>query len=256
MSWLITNLIAALLLPPLNILLLAAGGGWLLSRRPRLGKALLATAFALLWLLSTPWLAEGGLSWLESRVPPLGKQPAEAIVVLGGGSYFQAPEWDGQNTVSRDTLLRLRYAAHLQRQTGQPILVSGGAPLGNGDSEAAQMQQVLTQELHVPVRWQETRSRNTYENALLSAPILHAAGIRRIYLVSHAWHLPRAVAIFQRAGFEVVPAPTAFTTRYDTTLLTFLPSAEALEKSRIVGHELIGLGWYWLRGIRQSGSGT
>ncbi|HSM98747.1 MAG TPA: ElyC/SanA/YdcF family protein, partial [Gallionella sp.] len=65
-----------------------------------------------------------------------------------------------------------------------------------------------------------------------------------IYLVTHAWHMPRSAEIFRRAGFEVVEAPTAYTTRYRTDLLSFLPQAGSLYGSRIFMHEVIGLLWY------------
>jgi uncharacterized SAM-binding protein YcdF (DUF218 family) len=59
--------------------------------------------------------------------------------------------------------------------------------------------------------------------------------------------MPRAADIFRRAGFEVVEAPTAFTTRYRTDLLTFLPRASAMYESKIFVHEVIGLAWYRLK---------
>ncbi len=246
MSWFLTNLIAALLLPPFNLLLLLVVGMLALKRRPKLGRGLLVSGIALLWLSATPYFAEGALHWLGKEVQPVGHASAEAIVILGGGSYFHPPEY-AQDTVSRETLLRVRYGAMLHRQTGKPILVTGGAPLGNAGSEGQQMQAVLQHEFQVPVRWTETTSRNTLENAQHSAQLLHAAGIKRIYLVSHAWHLPRAIPVFQQAGFEVIPAPTAYTTRYQTNLLTFLPNTDALQKSKIFSHEIIGLIWYRLK---------
>lgn len=59
--------------------------------------------------------------------------------------------------------------------------------------------------------------------------------------------MPRAAAIFRKVGFEVIEAPTAFTTRYQINLLTFLPQAESLRDSKIVIHEAIGLLWYQLK---------
>ena len=69
-------------------------------------------------------------------------------------------------------------------------------------------------------------------------------GIKKIYLITHAWHMPRAADVFRRAGFEVVEAPTAFTTRYQTDLLAFLPRADSLMDSKIFVHEVIGLLFY------------
>ena len=249
MSWLLTNAIAALLLPPLSLLLLLALGLFLLYRRRRFAWPLIAATFALLWLASTPHVADGGLHLLESRTAPLGEQQADAIVILGNGSYFHAPEYGGQDTVSEGALLRLRYGARLHRATGKPILLTGGKPLGNSLSEAAQMKDALERDFGVPVRWTEGDSANTYENARYSFRILQQAGIRKIYLVTHAWHMSRAADAFRRAGFEVVEAPTAFSTRYRTDLLAFLPSGDAMRDSSIFMHELIGLLWYRVRSI-------
>ncbi|MCK9200461.1 MAG: YdcF family protein [Gallionella sp.] len=249
MSWFVTNTIAALLLPPLSLLLLLVLGLFLAYRRRKFGWPLIVAAFALLWLASTPYVAEGGLHLLEARTTPLDKQDADAIVILGSGTYFRAPEYGGQDTVSEAALLRLRYGARLHRETGKPILVTGGKPLGNALSEAQQMKAALEQDFRVPVRWTEEASDNTYENAYRSRQMLQAQDIRRIYLVTHAWHMPRAAEVFRRAGFEVVEAPMAFTTRYRTDLLAFLPRADSLRDSRIFVHELIGLLWYRVRSI-------
>jgi uncharacterized SAM-binding protein YcdF (DUF218 family) len=248
MAWFLTNLLSAFLLPPLNLLLLGATGVLLWHKRPRLAQICVTTSLVLLWLLSTPYVAEGMLHLLEGTPRALDPkaQPADAIVVLGGGTYFHAPEYGG-DTVNQLALARLRYAAKLQRATGKPILVTGGKPLGNELAEAQQMRAVLEHEFEVPVRWTEDASNNTFENARNSYRLLQQAGIKRIYLVTHAWHMPRAAMAFRQAGFEVVPAPTAWTTRYQTDLLAFIPRAEALRDSKIFLHELIGLAWYKLK---------
>ncbi|MFZ2162344.1 MAG: YdcF family protein [Sideroxyarcus sp.] len=248
MSWFFTNLLSAFLLPPLNLLLVAALGLWLWHKRPLIARTLLTASVVLLWLLSTPYFAGLLLQGLEGEpyVTDTSKPLADAIVVLGGGTYFHAPEYGG-DTVGPETLERLRFAAKLHRETGKPVLVTGGAPQGNGTSEAEQMKQVLVQEFNVPVQWAEVASDNTLENARLSRQMLKQEGISRIYLVTHAWHMPRAVQSFQSAGFQVVPAPTAYTTRYRTDLLAFIPNADALHDSRIFMHELIGMLWYQLK---------
>jgi uncharacterized SAM-binding protein YcdF (DUF218 family) len=255
MSWFTTNFIATFLLPPLSLLLVLALGLFLFRRRPRLARILILAAFGLLWIASTPYFAEGALHFLEGQTAPLNAgrsgsppQTADAIVILGGGTYFHAPEYAGQDTISDATLVRLRYGAKLQRETGKPILVTGGKPLGNSVSEAQQMRKSLEQDFGVPVRWTEDASDNTFQNAQSSFRILQQAGIRRIYLATHAWHMPRAADVFRRAGFEVIEAPTAFTTRYRTDLLTFLPRAKSLQDSQIFIHEIIGLLWYRITG--------
>jgi uncharacterized SAM-binding protein YcdF (DUF218 family) len=172
---------------------------------------------------------------------------ADAIVILGGGTYFHAPEYAGIDSIAETTLCRLRYGARLQRETGKPILVSGGRPRHNLISESSLMSSVLTQEFNVPVKWSEGESNNTYENAVYSYRILQKVGINKIYLVTHASHMPRASAIFRKVGFDVIEAPTAFTTRPETNLLTFLPRSEALQEIKIFTHEVVGILWYSLK---------
>lgn len=247
MSWFFTNVIAVFLLPPLSLLLMLALGLFLLYRRRKFARPLLLATFGLLWLISTPYFAEGALRLLEARTAALDSrqlQAADAIAILGNGTYSHAPEYDGQDTVNSQTLLRLRYGARLQRKTGLPLLVSGGRPQSNELSEAQQMRTALEQDFQVPVRWIEDASDNTFENARYSFRTLQKAGIKRIYLVTHAWHMPRAADAFRRAGFEVIEAPTGFTTSHRVNLPAFLPRAESLRDSKIFVHELIGLLWY------------
>ncbi len=248
MSWFLTNLIATFLLPPLNLLLLGWLGIALWHKRPLLARVLVTAALLLLWVFATPFVAGSALRQLEGPATALDTtaSKADAIVVLGGGTYFQAPEYGG-DTVGESTLVRLRYAAQLQRQTAKPILVTGGKPLGNETSEAQQMKAVLANEFKVPVQWTEDASDNTRENAQYSYQLLSKLGIKRIYLVTHAWHMPRARRVFEQAGFEVIPSPTAFTRRDRTDLLSFLPNATALRDSGIFVHESIGLLWYRLK---------
>ena len=248
--WVITNAIAAWMLPPGCLLLLAAWGLLRLRKHPRSGKALVALALMGLWLLSTPWMARTLLGLLES--PPTDLQqapPAQAIVVLGGGKYHTAPEY-GTGTVGGATLVRVRYAAHLHRLTGKPILVSGGSPEGSTISEAQAMKAVLESEFKIPVAWMESASNTTQENARASYSLLKAQGITRIYLVTHAWHMPRAQRAFAEAGFTVVPASTAYATQFRFTLLDCLPRAEALHQSSVFFHEVIGIVWYRLKSLR------
>mgnify|MGYP001077096037 CR=1 FL=1 len=245
MSWLLTNLISAFLLPPLNLLFVAGIGLWLWHKRPRLARILVACAFAALWLLSTPYVAGSLLRHLEGVPVDRTDVPADAIVVLSGGQHFNSPEYGG-NTPGKETLERLRYAATLHRKTGKPLLVTGGDPQGIGP-EAPLMKVVLEQEFEVPVRWVEDASANTWENARNSRALLTDSGISRIYLVTHAWHMPRAILAFERAGFEVIPAATAWTTHQRTDLLDFIPSAAALLDSRWFLHEVIGMYWYRLK---------
>ena len=213
-----------------------------------LARILVSSSFALLWLLSTPFIAESMLQSLEGPVVQLHDNhlQADAIVVLSGGSYFHAPEYAG-DTVSPTSLQRIRYAAKLYHEVNKPILLAGGSPRGGGTSEAQQMKQVLEQEFNIPVTWLEEDSDNTYESARNCFKLLHKYSISRVYLITQAWHMPRASMAFESAGLDVISAPTAFTTRYQNTLMDWLPTSFALHNSQIYIHEIIGILWYRLK---------
>lgn len=243
----------AVLTPPGIGLVLMTLGLLLQRRRPRLGLGVAVGGLILLAALSMPVVAGRLLGTLEVYPPVTahyeGKDAPQAIVVLAGGRYSGAPEYGGLDTVSAATLVRLRYAAYLYRRTHLPMLVSGGTVFGRRAPEATLMQHVLKHDFSVPVRWAETRSRDTHENALFTSRILKQAGISRVYLVTQAWHMRRAVAAFAGTGIEVVPAPTAFTTphRLGPHWRLYLPSSYALRESSRAIHELLGLSWYLLR---------
>ena len=246
MEWLITNGIAAWLLPPGCLLLLAVVGMLVAIRRPRGGRALVTFSLVALYVLSAPVVSGQLQRWLEpSHKDPIADKSGQAIVVLGGGTDIQAPEY-GADAPSSSTLVRLRYGAHLQRALSKPLLVTGGTVHGNAP-EAATMKAALERDFHASVKWVEPHSRNTLENARFTRALLKAEGIRRIYLVTHASHMPRARLAFEHHGFQVIPAATGFSRSRPLTLVDFLPSASALLDSSIVFHEVIGTGWYHLR---------
>lgn len=170
---------------------------------------------------------------------------AQAIVVLGAGRIRNAPEYGMQDIPGPGALQRLRYAATLQRETGLPLLVTGGSPDGSSESEAAIMARVLEHDFSVPVKWQEELSNNTAENAQFSSRILRAAGIHRILLVTDAMHMPRAKRVFEQAGLDAVPAPTIFISAGPRTFDDFLPNG--LRDASYALHEWLGLAWYSVR---------
>lgn len=245
LSWLLTNFLAAFLLPPLNLLLLGGFGLVLLKRRRVLGKALIGFSLAALWLLATPYLGGKMLNALSPPARALNGTEADAIVVLGGGTYPNSVEYGG-DTVGRFTLERLRYGAWLARKLGKPLLVTGGSPDG-GRPEGQLMRESLEREFGIKVRWVEDRSDTTRENARFSAVLLKKDGIGRIYLVSHAWHLARATPEFERVGLRVVPAGTGYAITRGPQPLDFLPGARGLYDSYLAVHEGIGLVWYRIR---------
>jgi len=248
MEQLVTHAIAALLSPLGIVLFIMLAAALLAWRRPLVAWRPAVLAFILLYLLSTQFVADRLLGWLEPpHRDPAADRNGQAIVVLGGGTYFNAPEYGG-DTVNSMTLVRLRYAAHLHRTLGKPVLVAGGTPVGSPVPEAELMKQALQRDFNVPTQWVEKNSRNTFDNARMSRDLLKST-VQQVYLVTHAWHMPRARFAFEHAGFMVIPAPTGYTRGFELTVLDFLPDAVALSDSSQFFREITGIAWYRLRAL-------
>lgn len=247
-AWLATNLIALALLPPLSLVILLVAGLIVHRRRPRLAMSLILLSTTALYALSTPWV--GGLlqKSLEISTPIIPSQPqaAEAIVVLGGGRRLGAAEY-GSDTLNGLSLERLRYAAFLHRASGLPILVTGGKPGGGTLSEGRIMQHILQNEYGTSPQWVEDAALTTWDNARLSAQLLRSAGVRHIVLVTHAWHLRRAVPLFEAQGLSVIPAGIQFSSTRLDSILDALPTPAGLRDSTFALHEWLGILWYKLR---------
>jgi len=250
------SVLKALALPPGNLLIAAIAGLLLRRRFARFGFGLATAALGLLYILSTPAFSTFCLSLLqEPYTDPLAR-PAQAIVAIGGGTRGFAPEY-GTDVLNHLSIARLRYAARLQRTSGKPLLVSGGSVSGRTIPEAELMRALLVDEMNVPVRWIESRSVDTFTNATETSRILSPLGITTIYLVTHAWHMPRARLAFEHAGFTVIAAPTEFAGEdpraaardHDPglTLVDFLPRASALLASYYFWHEVVGYLAYTVR---------
>ncbi|MBN8633607.1 MAG: YdcF family protein [Rhodobacterales bacterium] len=241
--FLLKKILTALILPPTGPVLLALFGLWLSRRNSRrwqyAGLALATISLLGLIALAMP-VVGNALAPAEAPQAPISAEAlrrAQAIVILGGGSYYAAPEY-GSDTVGSASLVRARYGAKLARETGLPVLVTSGSPHG-GRAEAESMREVLEREFGVKVRWTETASRDTAENASMSAPLLKGAGITRIALVTHASHMPRSAELFRREGIEVLPAPTGFRTASPSSVEDYLP--RNLRPAREALHEHLGL---------------
>ena len=207
--------IKQLLLPPGIFLLLLALAWWFRRSRPRLAGCCFALGLGGMWLISLPVMVQWGARALETA-PPLARedwanlaQRADAIVVLGSGRERGDPAW-GTDQPTGTGLERQRYAARLAKASGLPVLTSGGFHYGTPPSEAELMAVSMQDDFGVTVRWKEERSRTTWENAQMSADILLPQGIKRVVVVTQAWHMPRAVWSFEKAGFAVVPGPVGF----------------------------------------------
>lgn len=241
--------IKPLLLPPGGLILLALLGLMLSGRF--LGKFLILLSISGLYLFSTGFVSQQlalGLQQYPAKSPDeLRTEGAQAIVVLGGGSYLDAPEY-GVSTVSGQLLERLRYGAWLSRRLGLPVLPSGGSEMGRGRAEAESAKEVLEQEFSVRVIGVESTSRTTRENAEFTKVLLDGFNIRRVILVTHAIHMPRALESFRAAGIDAVPAPTQFVRERQPEWQDWIPTVDALGLSYRALHEHLGMLWYRLRG--------
>lgn len=248
MFYYLSHTIQAIILPPGLIIFLFILGFWCLKRRQHLAMALIATALATLWLLSTPIIAQYFIDRLQNQYPlvPIKPHPeAAALIVLGGGAY-KAPEYGQAYRISRSTANRLRYAAHLHDTMGIPIIVSGGqVETGHLLTEASLMQQALYDDHAIPILDKEDKSITTLDEATFVRPLLTKHGIHTIYLVTNAWHMPRAMHAFQAylhpLGITVIAAPMGYISLLkQERLLNYLPLMAALNTSTQALHEWIG----------------
>jgi uncharacterized SAM-binding protein YcdF (DUF218 family) len=232
-------------LPPASLAWLALLALLLLSRR--WGRRVAIVLLVPLVILSMPIVPNSLLQALDvpaGTVPPEGPAPG-AIVILSADVVMQA-EPPGAD-IGPLTLERERAGALLARRTGLPVLVTGGlvtAPPPVGRMMAASMKN----DFDVPVRWFEDKSATTWENAEFSVPMLKAAGITRVYLVTHDWHMRRAIVAFQHFGMDVVPIPVRVDAAPRHSIGEFIPRSGAWGASFFAMHEWVGLLYYRLRG--------
>ncbi len=252
MSLLISKSISQLLLPPGGLILLGLLG--LLCWRRPWGRALIALSLVAFWLLSTEPVRDALVEPLEHAYPALdaNRLPAGsmAIVLLGGGLYEKAPEYGGVDSLGMHALMRTMYAADLARKTGLPVYPTGGAVLSDTtEAEGVVMRRWLIR-LGVPATMvhAESAADNTWQNAANISAMFAHAGIRRVVLVTSAYHMPRAVWVFQQHGMQVIPAPCAYMSeREPYDLRSWLPRWNVLADSGDALHEYLGSLWYRIR---------
>ena len=255
-SW--KPVVAALLLPPVPLLLLVLVGARLMLPRRGLGWFLIALAVVLLWL-SACFGAAQALTVVALPPPPalsferikelraaVQARESVAIVVLGGGMEPFAPEY-GVSNLRPLSIERLRYAMWLAHETGAPVAFSGGVGHGaptDATPEAEVASRIATTEFGRSLRWVETSSRDTRENAQRTMALLKPSGIRHIVLVTHGWHMRRAVRAFAEAapdGVRIEAAPMGLARRVEAPALTWIPTTEGFMQMRQVLHEVAGL---------------
>ncbi|WP_287128861.1 YdcF family protein [Candidatus Cyanaurora vandensis] len=247
--------ILSLLLYPLGLSIVLWTLSQLWFRFPRLARGLGLVALAILVIFSTPVVSQALLGSLENQFPtldPITAPRAGGMVVLGGAMRSPSSRHSQGELVEASD--RLLHALRLYRAQKAPwVLITGGNIefLGAAQVPEARAARELLVEwgLDRTVIRVEDQSRNTYENAQFTRRQL--AGFRgQILLVTSAYHMPRAVAVFRRAGFTVIPAPTDYLTGWGEPdgIFQWLPRAEALADSTVALKEWLGLWVYRLRG--------
>jgi uncharacterized SAM-binding protein YcdF (DUF218 family) len=244
-SRVLSALATILIVPPANLAALALAGVLLARRRPRAGLWLAGAALVALLLLAVPVVAGTLLAALERLPPPQTGAAPGAIIVLGG----DVDEVAGPTRVAIGslTLERLRAGAALARSTHLPLLVSGGIVDPDGPPVATLMAASLAEDFATPPRWVETHARDTWENARDAAAMLRAEGIGAAFVVTHAWHMRRALIAFAATDLVAIPAPLP-ATRVVWRPGSFIPRAKAWRMSYFALHEWLGCAWYaWAR---------
>jgi uncharacterized SAM-binding protein YcdF (DUF218 family) len=243
---LLKNIAVSLLIPPVSLLIITLLGLVLQKWNRRAGQAVAWLGGLSLLVLALPAVSKLLLVALEQDLPltPKPDDPPKAIVILGGDVRRTNGETMHAGLLSLD---RVRAGAELARKTGLPVLITGGKLRPSDVPVGTLMADSLRQDFGVPVQWVEHESRDTWENAHLSAPILRENGIRSIYLVTDAWHMRRALLAFAGTGIVVTAAPTHFERWPPDFVQDFVPQTAAWQLSFYAFHEWVGCAWYALR---------
>jgi uncharacterized SAM-binding protein YcdF (DUF218 family) len=191
------------------------------------------------------------LSPLEDRFPvnPPLPDTIHGIIALGGGIDTQVSA-DREQLAMNEGAERLMTLANLGRRYPHARLAfSGGSGelFGSAPSEAAVVKEHLSELGVDPNRVIfEDRSRNTFENARYSKSLLEPEAGECWLLITSAYHMPRALGVFQRSGWDVLPYPVDYHTTARPQLLEPLDVAHRLDEADLAVHSWLGLLVYYL----------
>ncbi len=251
--FLVSKLLALATTPMLWVLLLLLAAAVVVHKRPALARKLLLLAMAAILLAGWAPLPEALLRRLERQypVPPRAPFDQYAGVVILGGATETARAWEGtdepqvNSAAERMTtvLPMLRQAPALQ------VLFTGGEGeyFGYGPTEADRARRFFAQlGLDTTRILFESASRNTYENAVFSARLAGVDPQQPWILMTSAAHMPRALAVFRKQGWNVTPYSVDFNTGLSTPLTAY--SLGDFDKWNAVVHEYVGIAAYRLTG--------
>jgi uncharacterized SAM-binding protein YcdF (DUF218 family) len=249
--------ILALITQPLVwvVLVLLAACAALLLRRVKAGLGLVVLALGLMVITAWQALPEYVLHQLESRyaeiAPDVDLRGYTGVIVLGGATASGRVQQDHLQPLLGDAAERMTAPiAMLRSNPHLRVLFTGGegSLRGIGPTEAERARKFFTA-IGVPagkVQY-EDMSRNTYENAVLSAKLPGVNPKDRWLLVTSAWHMPRSMATFVKAGWNVTAYPVDYRTGQTSDWLDFNLAGGATSWETAL-HELVGLLAYWLTG--------
>ncbi|MEY2877819.1 MAG: hypothetical protein RLZZ15_199 [Verrucomicrobiota bacterium] len=244
---------------PACLLLIAIGWGlvrW--TKRRRLGRALQIAGAALLLLFGNKYVSSALVRPLEAHyaaIPELRAgepvPPALAacryIVVLGSG-HGHTPGLAATTMLSTAALGRLTEAVRLMRVLPDAKLIVSG-PADNDHETHASVLARAAESLGVAREriLLITDGHDTEEEAAATAKIARGAPVA---VITSAWHLPRAVALFRHMGLAPLPVPCdyAWHTNGDFRWEEAIWDRESIDRSTRAVHEYIGYTWIWLRG--------
>ena len=244
------------LLLPTNFLIATGFVGAILmvTRFASLGRKLVIAAVLLLVICGLSPLGKVLLYPLEVRFPQwhATRGAPDGIIVLGGS--IDADLSVVHNTpVVRGAPDRIIVAAALARRypTARVVFSGGSANLVSNDAREADFAGAIFESLGVDKSRliMERASRNTHENAEFSKALVKPKEGERWVLVTSAFHMPRSVGLFRKAGFAVEPYPVDWRVGGRDDLMAFSNIAvEGLGRTDLAVREWIGLVAYRLTG--------
>src|SRR6202165_1865198 len=226
----------------------------LATRFASLGRKLLIASIALLAICGFAPLGKLLLYPLESRFPPwdAARGAPDGIVVLGGSIDADLSAAHGVAVVRGWADRMITTAALAHRYPNARIIFSGGSGnLISDDAREADYASAVFESLGVSKSrlTMERRSRNTQENAEFSKVLAAPKNGERWLLVTSAFHMPRSVGLFRKAGFAVEPYPVGWLVGGRADLFAFANFAiDGLIQTDIAVREWIGLLAYRLTG--------
>jgi uncharacterized SAM-binding protein YcdF (DUF218 family) len=219
----------------------------LATRLASLGRKLAVTALVLLAICGFSPLGDLLLDPLESRFPPwdAARGAPDGIIVLGGSIEADISAAHGTAVVRGAPDRIIAGAALALRYPNARVIFSGGSPnLVSNDAREADYAGAIFESLGIAKSRliMERRSRNTIENAEFSKALLAPKDGERWLLVTSAYHMPRSVGLFRKAGFAVEPYPVDWRVGGRDDLFAFTNSAvDGLGRTDLAIREWLGL---------------